>query len=151
MTVYLKLAGTKTGAVKGGVTAKGHEGTIGVVAVHQATASAPPATRAVPEPLVLTKRLDRASPLLEAMVATGEACSQFVLEVWLPQAEGTGAEVKTYTIELTGAVPVAMAFDVADQLDPILAKRPPTETLRFSYRKISWTWADGGITASAGG
>ena len=58
------------------------------------------------KPLMITKELDKSTPLLYNVLVNNENIPEWKLEFWTPQikaAAGTGAEVQHYTIELTNA------------------------------------------------
>ena len=70
LNAYLSLKGQKQGQIKGSVTQKGREGKIMVIAYsHEIvsprdTASELPTGKRMHKPLVITKELDKSTPLL---------------------------------------------------------------------------------------
>src|SRR3954467_12202062 len=113
LNAYLKLKGQKQGEIKGGVTQKGREGKIMVIAVsHEVisprdAASGLPTGKRMHKPIVITKELDKSSPLIMGMMTTNENIPSWSCEFWAPQKQaagtGTGQEVQNYTIELVNA------------------------------------------------
>src|SRR4051794_3294922 len=107
LNAYLKLKGQKQGEIKGSVTQKGREGKIMVIAVSHEIVSPRDAASGLPtgkrmhKPFVITKELDKSSPLLYSVLCTNENVSEWELQFWTPQlraTSGTGAEVQHYTV-----------------------------------------------------
>lgn len=153
LSSYLILKGQKQGQIKGGVVQKGREDQIEVNAVdHQVNrsfdpASGEPASTNQHQPFVITKDVDKASPLLYQALVSGELLTQFVLNFWT--AGSTGAEVQYYTIELTNARIVGIKNEMPNNNYPDLVHFNTREKIAFTYEKITWTLKAGGITASA--
>ncbi len=150
-TAYLRLKGQKTGPIKGGVTQKGREDTIAVIAVSH-TVDIPrdprtglPTGQRQHHPFVITKELDRSSPVLYQVLVTNENLTEFTLQFYQPSA--SGVERQDYTISLTNASIASIHFVMPNNKDPDTARRNPYEEIAFVYQKIQWTWNDGGITA----
>src|SRR6478609_1298153 len=110
LNAYLTLKGQKQGQIKGGVTQKGRENQILVHAVHhdivspRDAASGLPTGKRMHKPFIITKELDKSSPLLYSVLCTNENVSEWELQFWTPQikaATGTGSEVQHYTVKLT--------------------------------------------------
>jgi type VI secretion system secreted protein Hcp len=151
LNAYLRLKGQKQGEIKGGVTQKGREGAILVIAAdHEVATPRDAATgraagRRVHSPFVINKTLDRSSPLLYNALVTNEIISEWELQFFAPAA--TGAEVQRYTVKLTNAIVTDIKFHLPNTQDPDLAKYSEYEEVAFTYQRIMWTWIDGGITA----
>jgi len=156
LNAYLKLKGQKLGEIKGSVTQKGREGKIAVIAVsHEIisprdSASGLPTGKRMHKPFVITKELDKSTPLLFNLLVHNENIPEWELEFWAPQIKataGTGVEVQHYTVKLTNANVASIAFRMANNKHPDLMKFAEYEEVAFTYQKIEWTWKDGGITA----
>ena len=156
LNAYLKLKGQKQGEIKGSVTQKGRENKIMVIAVsHEIisprdAASGLPTGKRMHKPFVITKELDKSTPLLFAALCTNENISEWELQFWTPQlraTSGTGTEVQHYTVKLTNANIASISFRMANNKHPDLMKFSEYEEIAFTYQKIEWTWNDGGITA----
>lgn len=156
LNAYLTLKGQKTGAINGSVTQKGRENSIMVIAVsHEIVSPRDPASglptgKRMHKPYVVTKELDKATPLLYNLLVNNENITEWTLKFWTPQikaATGTGNEVQHYTVKLTNANIASMAFRMANNKHPDLMKFAEYEEIAFTYQKIEWTWNDGGITA----
>jgi type VI secretion system secreted protein Hcp len=156
LNAYLKLKGQKTGEIKGSVTQKGREGKIMVIATaHEIMSPRDPASglptgKRMHKPFVITKELDKSSPLLYNVLVNNENISEWELQHWTPQlsaATGTGAEVQHYTVKLTNANIATITFRMLNNKNPDLMKYAEFEEIAFTYQKIEWTWVQGGITA----
>jgi type VI secretion system secreted protein Hcp len=151
LNAYLKLKGQKSGEIKGSVTQKGREGKIMVIAVShdiispRDAASGLPTGKRMHKPFVITKELDKSSPLLYNVLTNNENITEWELQFWQPSA--TGAEKQHYTIKLTNANIASIDFRMANNKHPDLMKFNEYEEVAFTYQKIEWTWTDGGITA----
>jgi type VI secretion system secreted protein Hcp len=151
LNAYLKLKGQKQGQFKGSATEKGREDSIVVIAVtHEVSsprdaASGQAAGKRMHKPLVITKELDRSSPLLYGALVNNENITEWTLQFWRP--DRTGAEKQTYTIKLTNANIASIQFVMPNNKEPQLAKLAEYEQVAFTYEKIEWTWVDGGVTA----
>lgn len=151
LNAYLKLKGQKSGECKGSVTQKGREGKIMVIAVShdivspRDAASGLPTGKRMHKPFVITKELDKSSPLLYNILVHNENITEWELQFWQPSA--TGAEKQHYSIKLLNANIASIDFRMANNKHPDLMKFSEYEEVAFTYQKITWTWVDGGITA----
>lgn len=157
LNAYLRLKGQKQGDIKGSVTLKGREGTIAVIAVsHEIVSPRDPASglptgKRMHKPFVITKELDKSSPLLQKLLCTNEMISELTIQFWTPQIRstiGVGSEVQHYTVKLTNANIASVSFRMLNNKNPELVRYAEYEEIAFTYQKIEWTWVDGGITAS---
>ena len=151
LNAYLKLKGQKQGDIKGSVTQKGREGKIMVIAVSHEIVSPRDAASGLPtgkrmhKPFVITKELDKSTPLLYQVLTQNENVVDWELQFWQPSA--TGAERQHYTVKLLNANIASIAFRMPNNKHPDLMKFTEYEEIAFTYQKITWTWTDGGITA----
>jgi len=151
LNAYLKLKGQKTGEIKGSVTQKGRENKLMVIAVsHEVVSPRDPASglptgKRMHKPYVITKELDKATPLLQNVLVNNENITEWELQFWRPSA--TGAEVQYFTVKLTNANIASISARMLNNKDPNLMKFETFEEIAFTYQKIEWTWTDGGITA----
>jgi type VI secretion system secreted protein Hcp len=151
LNAYLNLKGQKTGDIKGSVTQKGREGKIMVIAVsHEITSPRDPASglptgKRMHKPMVITKELDKSTPLLYNVLVNNENITEWQLQFWQPSS--TGAEKQHFTIKLTNANIASIAMRLPNNKHPDLMKFETYEEIAFTYQKIEWTWMDGGITA----
>lgn len=151
LNAYLSIKGQKQGECKGSVTQKGREGKIMVIAVNHEVVSPRDAASGLPtgkrmhKPFVITKEIDKSSPLLYNVLVNNENITDWELQFWRPSA--TGAEQQHYTIKLTNANIASINFRMPNNKHPELMKFAEYEEIAFTYQKIEWTWVDGGITA----
>jgi len=157
LNAYLKLKGQKQGDIKGSVTQKGREGKIMVIAVSHEIVSPRDAASGLAtgkrqhKPFVITKELDKSTPLLFNALVNNENISTWELLHFSPQisaAGGTGAEVNHYTVKLTNAKIVSIRSVMLNNKNPELTRYAEYEEVAFTYQKIEWIWVLGGITAS---
>ena len=153
---YLDLTGQKQGKINGSVTQKGRENKIMVIAVsHEIvsprdSASGLPTGKRMHKPFVITKELDKSSPLLYNALVNNENITKWELQFWTPQlsaATGVGAEKQHFTIKLTNANIASIHFRSLNNKNPDMTRYAEYEEISFTYQKIEWTWVDGGITA----
>ncbi|HNW54098.1 MAG TPA: type VI secretion system tube protein TssD [Bacteroidales bacterium] len=156
LNAYLKLKGQKQGEIKGSVTQKGREGKIMVIAAsHQVMIPHDEATgmstgRRMHKPFVITKELDKSSPLLYNMLVNNENIVEWELQFWTPNlrsSAGGGTEKQHYTVKLVNARIVDISFRMLNNKNPELTRYAEYEEVAFNYEKISWLWVDGGIMA----
>jgi type VI secretion system secreted protein Hcp len=156
LNAYLKLKGTKQGEIKGSVTQKDRVGKIMVIAVShdivspRDPASGLPTGKRQHKPIVITKELDKSSPLLYNVLVNNENISEWQLQFWTPQLsaqQGVGSEKQHYTIKLTNANIASIAFRMLNNKNPELTRYAEYEEVAFTYQKIEWTWQEGGITS----
>lgn len=152
LNAYLSVKGAKQGQIKGSVTQKGREGQIAVYEFHHEVMSPRDASsgmatgKRVHKPLMVTKEIDKSTPLLLTALTTNEILSEVILRFYAPAANGVEAQV--YTIKLTNANIASIADDMSlNKVEPGL-KLPVLETITFIYQKIEWTWVDGNVMAS---
>jgi type VI secretion system secreted protein Hcp len=154
LNAYLTLKGQKHGEVKGSVTQKGREGKIMVIAVsHEIisprdAASGQATGKVSHTPFVITKELDKSSPILYDLLVNNENIKEWELQFWTPSSRSAaGSEKQHYTVKLDNARIVDISFHMLNNKNPELIKFAEYEEVAFVYEKITWTWVDGGITA----
>jgi type VI secretion system secreted protein Hcp len=154
LNAYLKLAGQKTGGIKGSVTQKGREGKIMVIAVDHELSSPRDPSSGLPtgklrhKPIRITKELDKSSPLLYQVLTTNENLTEWELQLWKPSPT-LGTEIQHYTMRLTNANIAAIEFHLPNNKNPDLMRYAEFEDVSFTYQRIDWTWIEGGITSYA--
>ncbi len=156
LNAYLRIEGQKQGKINGSVTQKGRENSIMVIAVsHEVVSPRDPASglptgKRMHKPFVITKELDKSSPLLYNALVNNENLKTWSLQFWTPQIKaisGGGTEVQHYKVELVNANIASINFRMLNNKNPELMKYAEFEEIAFTYQKITWTWTDGGITA----
>ncbi len=147
LQAYLTLSGQKQGPIRGSITQKGLEGTIGIIAAQHSIvsprdpASGLPTGKRMHRPFVLTKEIDRSTPLLYQAFAANENLPQWELKFFTPQPGGA-PDLQFYTVHLTNANLAAIEFTMPNIRDPALANLADYEQLTFTYQKIDWVWND---------
>jgi type VI secretion system secreted protein Hcp len=142
MAIYMVFKGRKQGTVAGDANAAGYEGQIVVTSVglgmgRSVSAGSGLATgRQVVRPLVVTKRVDKSSPLLMTASVTNEVATS-VLFNYVIEGE---KHSKYLTVTLTNAM-------IQDFDDLVHDSGESVEKLVFNFQKCEYTWVDGGITA----
>jgi type VI secretion system secreted protein Hcp len=142
-TMFLYVSGELQGDIQGSVTVAGHEDTIGVLAYSHSIeipideASGLPSGRRQHSPFIITKVIDKATPLLYSALAMGENLPTFELRFY--GVDDLGHSVNFFTIELMNAHIIQISTQGSDL--------GGTERISFVYQKIVWTWEEGGITS----
>lgn len=150
INAFLRLKGQKQGEIKGSATLKGREGRIMVnAACHEIVsprnpASGLPTGKRMHKPFVITKEIDRSSPLLYTALATNENISEWELQFWEP-VMGAGTEKQHYTIKLFNANIAGINFQMPNTRNPDFMKYGEYEEISFTYQKIQWIWTEGAI------
>lgn len=141
LNIYLKVRGSTQGDIKGSVIRRGYKDQIQVTAVlHEIisprdAASGQATGKHQHKPIVITKEIDRSTPLLRQALVTNERLPECQLQFLRPTPSGT--EKCYFTIKLTDASISSASMAIADT---------DTEQIELIYRKIEWTWTEGGIT-----
>lgn len=153
---YAYLKGQKSGQIKGSIIQKVREDSIGVIATAHSIISPRDPQSGLPtgqrmhKPFVITKELDKSTPLLYNVLCTNENLSEVTIKYWTPQIRattGTGTEIQHYTVQLINANIASIDFRQLNIRDTNLVKFAEYEEIAMTYEKITWTWTDGGITA----
>ncbi|HTN82274.1 MAG TPA: type VI secretion system tube protein TssD [Sorangium sp.] len=148
---YLRIVGTRQGEVRGSVTQKGREGTILVTGVfHSLVGPRDPVTgrptgKRMHKPFVITKDLDRSTPLLLSILSHNENIDRWELQFYRSMA--TGVERPVFTVQLTNANISSIHFHMLNVRNRTHARMPEQEEVAFTYQRIIWTWNDGGVSA----
>jgi type VI secretion system secreted protein Hcp len=100
----------------------------------------------VHQPIVITKELDKSSPILWNMLVTNENISNVTIKY--VRAAANGAEPQIYQIKLTNASISSITFHQPNSALADSRAVNEYEDVTFTYQKIEWTWNDGGITST---
>lgn len=151
LNAYMRLTGEAQGEIKGSVTKAGREDSVMVVACsHEIDSPRDPASglpmgKRQHKPLVITKEIDRSTPLLMNALVNNENISELTLEFWKPSR--SGKEEQYFTIELVNAHIANIRQEMLDNRVPENMRLAVTEHVSFVYQKIIKTYMDGGISA----
>ena len=105
-----------------------------------------PTGQRVHHPIVVTKRFDKASPLLYQALCTGERLSEVELKFY--RTSMTGEMEHYFTYKLTDALLVDVDGLMEMTTDVSLEHRDHEETWHMTYRKIEWTHEIAGTSGS---
>ncbi|WP_249584479.1 Hcp family type VI secretion system effector [Pseudomonas viridiflava] len=89
------------------------------------------------KPLCITKTFDRASPLLQQALTSGESLSEVKIEWYRTSA--AGQQELYYTTRLTDATIVQIKDYMHNCQDPAMSHFTHLQDVHFAYRKIEWT------------
>lgn len=88
------------------------------------------------QPLVVTKLIDKSSPLIYNALTKGETLTNVDLKFY--RTGYTGKPEHYFTISLEDAVVVDVAAAMNQEVGMALTDVAPLEDVSFAYRKISW-------------
>ena len=149
LDAYLRLVGANQGQIHGDVRRPSREGTIAITSYTHAMGTAETDGSQLPShtPVVLTKDVDRTSPLLAIAYATQEPLTTFTIQfVRLSQ---WGQEEHVYTVDLHDARIRELRQVLPDTRSPDAAGTRLHEVLTCSYASIELRWElDRGETAA---
>jgi type VI secretion system secreted protein Hcp len=152
LNAYMTITGQKQGAIHGSVIKTGHESTILVHSYdHEILSprdpqSGLPTGKRESQPVTIVKEVDASSPQLITAVTNNETLT--AVEIQFSQtAAGAATETLLYKVSLTNASIVSIQQSMGSNIDD------PTENVlqeevSLTYQKITWTWNDGGKTAT---
>ena len=101
--------------------------------------------RRVHHPVRIVKRIDKASPKLYQALCTGERFNKVEFKWFRIDPTGAGGQQHYFTTQLEEAVLVSMKEWFPITSDSSKGDYSHFEDCCFTYRKIIWTWEDGGI------
>jgi len=148
--LFLQVETSAQGNIEGSVTQVGFENKIGVYHTHhlvdtQIDVIGRVRGRGTIHPLIITKDIDKATVPFYNAWYRNEMVTQFILEYY--RVDQQGALSLYYTIELEQArIESIEQILVENDLGMVVER----EVVKFASRKITWTFADGGLMALAG-
>ena len=144
--IYMTIQG-HLGNIEGSSTDSGHEGEIEVdsyshdIVSPRDSATGQATGKRQHSPVVITKDIDKSTPLLFRAITTNENLSDVTLNFYRPNSSDNGAMEKYFTVKLTNA-----QISRVGQHPPDPGHSGDYESVAFVFQKIEWTWVDGGIT-----
>jgi type VI secretion system secreted protein Hcp len=146
MTVHLTLkANGEDVEGESTVTTLDRENTIecfsfdyGVEAGSESFSGAPSGVRNY-EPIRITKRVDKSSPLLWKALCNNEKI-EGVFKFYRPDPAGQGVTEHFYTFEISEARVAGIDFTSPDAMVGGGSSEPPTETISFVYNNVMQTY-----------
>lgn len=126
----------------GNIYQEGFEDNILVQSIDHAMAiptdpqSGQPSGQRVHSPFVITKVIDKSSPLLCTALSSGERLSKCEIHLYRTSVDGT--QEHYYTIKLIDAIIVSISTSMPHAQNPATAYLTHLESVAFSYRAIQW-------------
>lgn len=96
------------------------------------------------EPIIIRKRIDKASPLLAKALVQNETV-EGVFKFYRPNPAGDGTTEQFFTVAIKGGRVFSQKLMILNTLDPTEATEPPLEEVGFVFQTINWTYTNGGI------
>ncbi|MDX2418088.1 MAG: type VI secretion system tube protein TssD [Xanthomonadales bacterium] len=151
LNAYLNLTGETQGKINGSGAKKGREDSIKVIAANHEVVSPRDAASGLPsgkhqhKPFIITKEVDKSSPLLYQMLTSNENITEWELRFWRPSR--SGKELQFFTVQLLNASIAGIHFEMLNNKYPENMQHREREHITFAYQKITWTWENGGISS----
>lgn len=153
-SVYLKLVSQDSGEIRGPSRRRGYEGQIPVIAVNHDIAvprdlsTNKPSGKRQHHALIITKEVDRTTPLLNQLMVRNAAIKDAELTFLGtdPNSVFPNAENKLYTIKLQNAFISHIELVLPNISGDPKKNAAMIEIVSIVYSKIEWTWTDGDIT-----
>ncbi len=95
-------------------------------------------------PIVITKRIDKSSPLLAKALCQNEEI-EGIFKFYRPNPAGDGTTEQFYTIEIQKGRVASVKRESPNVIDPASANAPATEEVGFVFGYIRWTYEPDGI------
>lgn len=96
------------------------------------------------EPIKITKRIDKSSPLLAKALCTNEVV-EGLFKFYRPNPAGDGTMEQFFTVEIQEGRIASIVRESPNVIDPAEATAPPTEEVSFVFGYIRWTYEPDGI------
>jgi type VI secretion system secreted protein Hcp len=97
------------------------------------------------QPLLIRKRIDKASPLLMKALCDNTVI-EGVFKFYRPNPTGDGTTEQFYTVAIKKARIASIKLVVPDTIVPASSTEPPLEEVAFVFHTIGWTYTNGGVT-----
>jgi len=148
----MTLTGENQGDILGSCTMAGREDSILIegfkheIVIPRDPQTGLPTGKRRHEPMTVTKFFDKSSPLLYQALCTGEQMKDVTLK-WYRIA-ATGKEEHYFTTVLEDAIIVSIRPFMPNALDKETEQYGHMEEVSFTYRRINWTFEEGGLSAT---
>lgn len=158
--IFMRVEGTRQGPITAGATSApsignayqdAHENEATVkgyshnITIPRDPLSGQPSGQRVHSPLVVTKLLDKSTPLLSSALVSGEKLD--VVELKFHRTDINGKLEHFFTISLTDAIVIDITPDAPHVIGEMERDVAPLEHVSFSYRKIRWTHESAGTSS----
>jgi type VI secretion system secreted protein Hcp len=90
------------------------------------------------EPIKITKRIDKSSPLLAKALCNNEVIDA-KFRFYRPNPAGDGTTQQFFTVSIEEGRIASITRNSPDVIDPASSNSPPVETVSFVFGKIIWT------------
>jgi len=144
----LSITGEEQGEIEGSCDLEGREGTI-LIQAFDHIVEIPTDSRGViggqrvHRPMMMTKELDKSTPVLYQALCTGELLTEVILE-WY-RVDGTGMQELYFTLTMSNALITKIHPWVPNVLDRSNESMRHMEDIYLTYERIIWTWEPDGI------
>jgi type VI secretion system secreted protein Hcp len=149
---YMSITGERQGNISERAgEQEGHENEVlcqafeHVVLVPRDDQSGVPTGKRVHKAMMITKSVDRSSPMLYAALVNNERLSDITIKHY--RTDPTGNLQNHFTVKLTNAVIVSIRAWQPNYLNSAAEQISYTEEVSFAYQAIDWLWVDGGVEA----
>jgi len=155
-TVHLFLKTEKQGDIKGESTMEslGRKDSIECVYYDHSVTTAREAStgtltgRRQHHPILIRKRIDKASPLLHQALVSNEKVKEATFKFFRPNPKGDGTTEQFYSVIIkNGAIGSVKQYS-PDALNPETTNYPPLEEVTFVFQDIEWRNESGKTSAS---
>jgi type VI secretion system secreted protein Hcp len=96
------------------------------------------------EPMRITKRIDKSSPLLAKALCNNEVIDA-TFKFFRPNPAGDGTTEQYFTVVIGEGRVASITRVSPDVIDPASANRPPCEQVTFVFGRVIWTYTPDGI------
>jgi type VI secretion system secreted protein Hcp len=151
LNAYLTLTAETQGKIDGSCDQADREGTMEIygwsheVISPRDAASGLPTGKRQHKPLIITKAIDKATPLLMSVLVSNENVTEFRLDCYRPSP--AGLEEQYFTIELHNANCAGIRQEQLNNKYSENMSMEVREHVSFTYQKITWTFQEGGVSA----
>lgn len=150
---YIKITGETQGEISGDVDQEGREGMVRGYSFSNCTTiprhsdtGQPTGTR-THHPIVFSKHVDGASPMLWAAMTRGERLKEVIFDFY--KISPTGENTNYYSVRLKQAIIVEMQTELSDTSGASgIQAEEIREHLHLTYREIEWEHKDAGTMAA---
>jgi type VI secretion system secreted protein Hcp len=97
------------------------------------------------DPILIHKRIDKASPLLHKALVENQRIDG-IFKFYRPNPTGDGTTEQFYTIELEDGRIDSIKQILPDVMIPISTGHPPMEEVRIVFNRITWTFVPTGAS-----
>jgi type VI secretion system secreted protein Hcp len=97
------------------------------------------------QPLIIRKRIDKASPLLIKAFCENQAI-EGTFKFFRPNPSGDGTTEQFYSVQISQGRIASCKQVLPDTTMPATSTEAPLEEITFVFHVISWTYTNGGVT-----